>query len=118
MKDLKNTLVIYKLQSHRAVEGFTILLKDISKQLGDVKFPPANARAKTHWGKHTGSYSEQKPAHPGIHFYTEHVACSTNKQTQFNKHLTLFVQAISITVMHISGFIWFSYLYSQWCLVA
>ena len=78
------------------------MLNDISKQLGDVKFPPANARAKTHWGKHTGSYSEQKPAHPGIHFYTEHVACSTNKQTQFN-NLTLFVQAISITVMHFRG---------------
>ena len=50
----KDTPVIYKLQSHRAVKSFTILLNDIFKQLGDAKLPPANARAKTHCGKHTG----------------------------------------------------------------
>ena len=54
LKDPKNTPVIYKLQSYRAVKSFTILLNDISKQLGDARPPPGTAPAKTHCGKHTG----------------------------------------------------------------
>ena len=53
IKRLKNTPVIYKLQSYRAVKSFTILLNDISKQLGDARPPLGNAPAKTHCGKHT-----------------------------------------------------------------